>query len=82
MYISRDRRFEPQPAVAVGALSAGSLLLETGKKARAIDELETAQRLSPEEPKIYFALGRAYTRAHRKEEAERAQTEFERLNKK
>jgi tetratricopeptide (TPR) repeat protein len=60
----------------------GSLLLETGQMARAIAELETAQRLLPEESKIYFALGRAYTRAHRKEEAERAQAAFERLNKK
>ncbi|MCI0663946.1 MAG: tetratricopeptide repeat protein [Acidobacteria bacterium] len=59
----------------------GSLLLEIGKTAQAINELETARRLLPDEPKIYFVLGRAYARANRKVDAERARATFERLNK-
>jgi tetratricopeptide (TPR) repeat protein len=70
------------PRLPLAHYLLGSLLLETGQTARAIEELETARRLLPEEPKIYFALGRAYTRAHRKEDAERARAAFERLNKK
>jgi tetratricopeptide (TPR) repeat protein len=70
------------PRLPLAHYLLGSLLLETGQAARAIAELETAQRLLPDEPKIYFALGRAYARANRKEDAERARAVFERLNKK
>jgi tetratricopeptide (TPR) repeat protein len=70
------------PRLPLAHYLLGSLLLEGGQTARAISELETAQRLLPDEPKIYFALGRAYARAHRKEDAERARAAFERLNKK
>lgn len=70
------------PGLPLARYLLGSLLLEAGQAARAIVELETAQRLLADEPKIYFALGRAYARANRKEDAERARAEFERLNKK
>jgi tetratricopeptide (TPR) repeat protein len=69
------------PKLPLGHYLLGTLLLETGQTARAITELETAQRLLPEEPRIYFALGRAYARANRKDDAERARATFERLNK-
>jgi tetratricopeptide (TPR) repeat protein len=70
-----------RPDLPLAHYLVGSLLLETGKTTRAIIELETASRLLPEEPKIYFALGRAYARANRKADAERARATFERLNK-
>jgi tetratricopeptide (TPR) repeat protein len=70
------------PRLPLAHYLLGSLLLEAGQVARAIVELETAQRLLPDEPKIYFALGRAYGRANRKADAERARAAFERLNKK
>jgi tetratricopeptide (TPR) repeat protein len=70
------------PRLPLAHYLLGALLLEAGQAARAIVELETAQRLLPNEPKIYFAMGRAYARANRKEDAERARAAFERLNKK
>jgi predicted Zn-dependent protease len=68
-----------RPQLPLGHYLLGSLLLETGQTVRAITELETAQRLMPREPKIYFALGRAYARANRKQDAERARATFTRL---
>ncbi len=62
-------------------LLLGLLLLDTGQTARAITELETAQHSLQNDPKIYFALGRAYARAGRKADAERARATFTRLNK-
>ena len=43
--------------------------------------LETAQKLAPDEPKLYFALARAYARANRKADADRARATFTRLNR-
>jgi predicted Zn-dependent protease len=71
-----------RPEAPIGHYLLGSLLLETGHTARAVTELETAERLIKDEPRIYFALGRAYARAGRKQDAERARAEFERLKKK
>jgi tetratricopeptide (TPR) repeat protein len=59
----------------------GVLLLDTGKVSQAIAELEIAQRAEPEVAKIYFALGRAYSRVKRTAEAARARATFTRLNK-
>jgi tetratricopeptide (TPR) repeat protein len=70
-----------RPQLPLGHYLLGSLLLDAGQTAKAIIELETAQRLMPDEPKIYFALGRAYARANRKRDAERARAAFTRLTK-
>jgi tetratricopeptide (TPR) repeat protein len=69
------------PQLPLGHYLLGLSLLETGQTARAITELETAQRSLPSEPKIYFALSRAYTRAKRMEDAARARATFTRLNR-
>ncbi|HXG66168.1 MAG TPA: tetratricopeptide repeat protein [Blastocatellia bacterium] len=69
------------PQSPLGHFLLGALLLETGQTARAIAELEAAQKSLPDEPKIYFQLGRAYARANRKEDAARARAAFARLNK-
>lgn len=66
----------------MGHYLLGRILFDTGENARAIEELETAQRLAPEEPKVHFALSRAYAKANRKADAERARETFLRLNKK
>lgn len=63
----------------LGHYLLGSLLLQTGQIARAIAELEIAQRALPDEPQIYFALARAYARANRLRDAERARAIFRRL---
>lgn len=69
------------PQIPLGHYLLGVLLLDTNQTTRAITELETAQKSLPNEPKIYFALGRAYQRANRKEDAERARVTFAKLSK-
>ncbi len=68
------------PRLLLGHYILGRLLLDTGATPRAIEELEVSQRLAPDEPKIYFALSRAYTKVGRKADAERARETFARLN--
>jgi len=58
----------------------GVLLLDTGSTARAIAELETARWKQPADTRVYFALVRAYSQAHRPADAARARAEFVRLN--
>ncbi len=67
--------------LALGHYILGRILFEMGENARAVEELETARRLSPNEPRIHFTLSRAYARAGRKAEADQARETFARLNK-
>jgi tetratricopeptide (TPR) repeat protein len=69
------------PLLPLGHYILGRVLLDSGQSARAITELEAAKREVPDEPKIYFALTRAYAKAGRKEDSERARETFTRLNK-
>jgi predicted Zn-dependent protease len=59
----------------------GTVLVETKDTERAIAELETARAGLPEEPKVYFQLGRAYAAAGRAEDAAHARAEFARLTR-
>jgi tetratricopeptide (TPR) repeat protein len=59
----------------------GLLLLDTDNYQKAIPELELAKKSFPREAKLYFALGSAYSRAGRKQEAAQARSTFERLTK-
>ena len=68
------------PRLPLGHYLLGRLLFDTGQTARAITELEEARNTAPTEPKIYFALIRAYSKANRKADAERAREIFTRLN--
>jgi len=70
------------PSVALGHYLLGLLLLDTDDFARAIPELETARKGLPDEPKLYFALGTAYSRAGRNADAARARTQFQKLQQK
>ncbi len=58
----------------------GLLLLDTDDFQGAIPELEIAREAFPRESRIYLALGTAYSRAGRKQEAARARGKFTRLN--
>ncbi len=77
-FASQGVKFNPR--LALGRYIYGRLLFDTGQNDRAIQELETAQHLSPDDAKVYFALSRAYARANRKADAERARENFVRLN--
>ena len=67
------------PRVPLGHYLLGSLLLHTSDTARAIAELELAEQSVREDPGLYYALARAYARAGRTEDANRARATFRRL---
>jgi tetratricopeptide (TPR) repeat protein len=69
------------PKIGLGHYLLGLLLLDVDDFKRAIPELETAKSGFAKEPKLYFALGSAYSRAGRSQDAERARAEFQRLQK-
>ena len=60
----------------------GRILLEVGQVERAIQQLQEGVRLAPESPEMHFALARAYMRAGRKEEADRENEIFKKLQEK
>lgn len=68
------------PRTPFGHYLLGLLYLDTGQIASAIPQLEIAQKALPNEPRIYFALGSAYAKAGRKQDAARARATFTRLN--
>lgn len=68
------------PRLPLAHYLLGRLLLEAGQTPRAIQELEAAEQMVPNEAKIYFALARAYSKVHRKEDADRARATFTRLS--
>ena len=59
----------------------GRILLETGQTERAIKELEIGVKQAPDSPEMFFALARAYSKAGRKADADRARAEFMRMDK-
>jgi predicted Zn-dependent protease len=69
------------PRIPLGHYLLGSLLLENGQAARAITELELARTAVPDNPEVHYALGRAYARAGRTADAERARATFARLTR-
>jgi tetratricopeptide (TPR) repeat protein len=68
-----------QPQYPFGHYLLGLLYFDTGDIVRATRELETAARMVPREAQFQFALGNAYARAGRKEDAARARAAFQRL---
>ncbi len=69
------------PSLPLGHYLLGLLLLDTDDYQRAIPELEIAQKAFQDQPKVYFALASAYSRAGRHDDAARARETFMRLNK-
>jgi tetratricopeptide (TPR) repeat protein len=68
------------PRFVLGHYILGRLNLDLGETDKAIKELEISQKMAPEESKIYFSLARAYAKAGRKADAEKARATFVRLN--
>jgi tetratricopeptide (TPR) repeat protein len=64
------------PRIPLGHYWLGSLLLHTPQTERAIAELEEAERSVRDDPAVYYALSRAYARAGRQRDAERARARF------
>jgi predicted Zn-dependent protease len=78
-YAEQAVKLAPQSFAARNAL--GRILLELGETGRAVEELETGVKLEPESPETLYALARAYARAGRKQDADRARAEFNRVDK-
>ena len=78
-YAEEAVKLAPNLFAAHNAL--GRILFELGQTERAIKELETGVKQAPDSPEMYFALARAYSKAGRKTEADRARAEFMRLDK-
>lgn len=57
----------------------GLLLLDTDEYRESIPELEVARQAYPHDSRVFLALGTAYSRAGRKEDAAKARAEFQRL---
>jgi tetratricopeptide (TPR) repeat protein len=70
-----------QPRYPFGHYLLGLLYFDTGDIVGATRELEIAARMVPREAQFQFALGNAYARAGRKEDAARARAAFVRLQK-
>lgn len=68
------------PRLPFGHYLLGLLLLDTDQSPKAIPELEIAAKAFPKEKRIFFALGSAYSRAGRREDAAKARETFEKLN--
>lgn len=73
-------KLKPQMYPARNVL--GRVLLQLGEVDRAIKELEEGVRLAPSSPEMHFALARAYTRAGRKQDADREREIFKQLQEK
>lgn len=69
------------PTEFVTRNALGQVRLETGDVEGAIAEFEAGVRLAPDSPQMHFALARAYRRAGRGADADRAQAEFIRLDR-
>jgi tetratricopeptide (TPR) repeat protein len=70
-----QKAVELAPGLFAARNALGRALLEVG------EELETGVKLAPDSPDMYFALARAYQRAGRKEDADRARAQFLKLDK-
>jgi len=68
-----------EPKYPFGHYLLGLLYFDSGDVNHAIPELETAARMSPREAQFQFALGNAYAKAGRKEDAARARAAFRNL---
>jgi predicted Zn-dependent protease len=71
-------KLDPHSAFAYYPL--GLLLFDTDDYQKAIPDLEIDAKAFPHDAKVFFALGSAYSRKGRKEEAARARATFQRLN--
>jgi tetratricopeptide (TPR) repeat protein len=70
------------PRQPFGHYLLGLLYLDTDNFQKALPELELAEQAFPKDPKIFMALGSAYARAGKRQQAAQARAKFERLNKK
>jgi len=76
-----EKAVKLDPNLPLGHYLLGLLLLDTDNYTSAVPELEIAQKAFPDQPKVYFALASAYSRAGRTADAARARQKVVELNK-
>jgi predicted Zn-dependent protease len=76
-----DRAVALAPTDFIAHRLIGQIQLETDDVQGAIASLEQSRRLEPNSPTVYFTLAKAYARAGREADAEKARTEFTRLDR-
>ena len=77
-----ERAVQLEPKMYPARNVLGRVLIELGQIDRAVKELEEGVRLAPSSPEMHFALARAYTRAGRKQDADRERETFRTLQEK
>jgi len=77
-----ERAVQLSPKMYPARNVLGRVLLGLGQTDRAVKELEEGVRLAPSSPEMHFALARAYTRAGRKQDADRERETFKKLQEK
>jgi len=75
-----ERAVKASPQLPFAHYLLGLLYLDTDRTAEAVPELEIARKAFAKQAQVYFALGNAYARLGRKEDAARMRAEFVRLN--
>lgn len=70
------------PKLFAAQNALGRALVGTGELKRGIAALEEAARLAPDSAEMFFSLARAYQKAGRKEDADRARATFAELDQK
>jgi tetratricopeptide (TPR) repeat protein len=78
---SAEKAVQLDPKMVLARNALGRLLLEAGQINRAVGELEAGVKLESNNPEMYYALARAYSKAGRDADAQRARAEFMRLDK-
>jgi len=63
------------------AMSLGKALIDQAVIQEAVDNLEIAAKLDPQNPLVHYELGRAYIAAGRREEGKRQNEMFNQLRK-
>ena len=75
-----EQAVQLDPHIAFAHYLLGLLYLDVDNYQKAIPQLELAEKAFPNDAKVYFALGSAYSRAGRKTEAEKARAMFQKLS--
>ena len=75
-----EQAVQINPRIPFAHYLLGLLYLDVDEYQKAIPHLEIAEKAFPRDAKVYFALGSAYSRAGRRQDAEKARAMFQRLS--
>ena len=76
-----EKAVQAAPGDFATHIALGRAALDSDNVARAVEQLSLAVKLAPESADAHYSLASAYSRAGRKDDAQREQEEFKRLRK-